>query len=107
MKALGYKGKIMKVCIEVDDQGQFTVGTEGMPMKPGMGGMAVAAPEGPGDAGMKPAATVDEALQIARDLLTNPQAQAAKPDQNEMWNRVQRDRALASQPGGPMMGKMG
>lgn len=99
------------VKIEVDDQGQFTVGVdsgdqEAGPAQVGMGGGMA---EGQEDAGMKPAANVDEALQIARDLLTNPQAQAAqaKPDQNEMWNRVQRDRALEQQPGGPMMGKMG
>ena len=96
----------IKVCIEVDDQGQFTVGVDSGDQEAGGEQMGMA--ESQEDAGMKPAASVDEALQIARDLLTNPQAQAAqaKPDQNEMWNRVQRDRAMANQPGGPMMGKM-
>ena len=89
----------IKVSIELDDQGQFTVGVDSGDQE--AGGMSMA--EGQEAAGMKPAANVDEALQIARDLLTNPQAQA-KPDQNEMWNRVQRDRAMANQPGGPMMG---
>jgi hypothetical protein len=28
-----------------------------------------------------------------------------EPSQNEMWNQVQRDRAMNNQPGGPMMGQ--
>lgn len=96
-----------KTCveIEVDDQGQVTVG------------VCPPEQETPGEEQqdkqyMQPAQSVEEALTTAKDLLTNPQAQAAEggqqpggQSQNDMWNKVQRDRAMESQPGGPMMGQ--
>lgn len=73
----------------------------GMGMAPTGAAPAVATPAGQEEAGMQPAKDVDDALNKARALLTG---EAGKPDQNEMWNRVQRDRAMADQPGGPLMG---
>ena len=85
----------MKVCIERDDQGQFTVGidtadqeggdhsVEGL-MQPEGGGtpsgqhmMPDGQPMGEGaeDAGMKPATDIDDALNQARALLAGPQTE--------------------------------
>ena len=48
---------------------------------------------------MQPAASVDEALAKAKEALGGAAAQS--PD--DQWNQVQKDRAMANQPGGPMM----
>lgn len=101
----------MEVCIKKDEQGNFSVGAEAedMPQQgAGMGGgmagmMGQEAPEGKEDAGMKPAKDLEDALNQARQLLSGSEQGGGDP--NEMWNRVQRDRALAEQPGGPMMGR--
>ena len=99
-----------KFCIEQDDQGQFTAGPDTADQEAPAGGMAAEGgmpmgAEGQEDSGMSPVKDLEAALQVARDYFANPQAQTAKtPSQSDMWNRVQRDRALASQPGGPMMG---
>lgn len=102
------------VKIEVDDQGQYSVGldktdveaTAGMQpgaMQPGgMPGMG-AAPEATEDAGMQPAESVDAALEMARGLLTQGKPEA----QGNIWDRVKRDKQMQSQPGGPMMGMKG
>lgn len=50
---------------------------------------------------MQPVGSIDEALAKAKEVL----AGQGEADQNDMWNRVQRDRQMSSQPGGPMMGK--
>ena len=102
----------MKVCIEKDEQGQFTVGVDsgdqdagGMGPRMMAGGEPV---EGQEDAGMQPVADIEAALSTARDLLsggTGVQTQEAMDGQ--MWNRAKADRQMAKQPGGPMMGKMG
>lgn len=85
--------------------GNPPAGGAGAPMMPGgnveMGGPGGA--EGSEQAGMSPVKDLEAALQVARDFFTNPQAQAAQNDEG-MWNKVQADRAMASQPGGPMMG---
>lgn len=106
---------MIAVKIELDDAGKYTVGIDTADQDAGQqggaptGGMMSAAPEGQEDAGMQPVADLEAALSAARDLLTNPQAQAADqgtaPDQ--MWNTVKRDRQMQAQPGGPMMGTMG
>jgi len=69
----------MAICveIEVDDQGQVTVGVSPP-------GQESSAPDQQEDKSyMQPAKSVQDALQTANDLLTNPQAQqaAAAPDQ--------------------------
>ena len=105
----------MKVCIEKDDQGQFTVGIDsGDQEAGGMGGGAM----GPrmmaggepidGQGGMQPVADIEAALSTARDLLsggTGVQTQEAMDGQT--WNRAKAARQMQKQPGGPMMGKMG
>lgn len=93
----------MEVCIKKDENGQFSVGTEAADMPQQGGMMGQEAPEGQEDAGMKPAKDLEDALNQARQLLSGGEQGAGDP--NEMWNRVQRDRALADQPGGPMMGR--
>jgi hypothetical protein len=99
----------MEVCIKKEN-GQFSVGAEPADSAPqqgaGMGGgmasmMGQEAPEGQEDQGMKPAKDLEDALNQARQLLSGGEGGG---DPNEMWNRVQRDRAIADQPGGPMMG---
>ena len=102
--------------IEIDtDSGAVMVGVEppdesaGAPMDQG------AAPAVEDKSYLQPANSVDEALSTAKDLLTNPQAQAAEaptPEQvgksrDQMWNKVRADRQTANQPGGPMMGGNG
>jgi hypothetical protein len=64
------------VKIEKDDQGQFSVGVDagdqdegmaaGKPMMPGMS----MPPEAQEDSGMQTVASIDEALSIAKDLLS-------------------------------------
>ena len=92
----------MEVCIRKDENGQFSVGVEAeegndVAMMSKQGGMQ----EGQEDAGMKPAKDLEDALNQARQLLSGGE----DPSQNDMWNQVQRDRAMANQPGGPMMGR--
>jgi hypothetical protein len=99
----------MEVCIKKDENGQFSVGTHaeamesgemkggGMGMMSGQGGMG----EGQESGGMKPAKDLEDALNQARQILSSGE----EPSQNDMWNQVQRDRAMANQPGGPMMGR--
>lgn len=57
----------MKICIESQDDGTFLVGKDA-PMGEGaeMGAMPQEMPQGQG---MQPAASVDEALELARQLL--------------------------------------
>lgn len=93
----------MKVCIEKSEDGQFSVGPEaeeGMAKSGGMGMMGQGG-EMQESAGMKPAKDLEDALNQARQLLSEGEG----PSQNDMWNQVQRDRAMANQPGGPMMGR--
>ena len=94
----------MKVYIEKSGDGTFSVGIESGDadqggMGAGQGGMAMGGMGG--DNGMQPAASLEEALQKAGRLL-----QGGQELPNDQWNRVQRDRAMANQQGGPMMGKM-
>lgn len=101
----------MKVCIEKSEDGQFSVGMEpmegeksgGMGMiKSGMGGgSGLGMNQGEQGAQMKPAKDLEDALNQARQLLAGGEGLS----QTDMWNQVQRDRAMANQPGGPMMGR--
>lgn len=77
----------LTVCIEIDDDGQITVGTEPDEAEQGgqqSGGMPGAQPmQGQGeeseDANMRSVKSIDEALQVAGDLLRNaPQVQDAE-----------------------------
>lgn len=92
----------MKVCVEIEldtDTQQVTVG----PCEPREEGA------GEAESQMQPAQDIDSALAIAKDLLTNPQAQEAQqagpamaPDGGRMmgkmtpqdmaWNKVSADR---------------
>ncbi len=86
----------IKVCIEIDAAGKITVGEDtsdqdeggqlldaGMPAKAGgtpgsmPAGMSPGGvqPEGREDAGMQPAGSIDEALAIAKSLLTGQSGQ--------------------------------
>jgi len=92
----------MEVCIKKDENGQFSVGVEpdeatANPMMGGEG-MQQEASEG---RQMNPAKDLEDALNQARQLLSSGEDQS----QSDMWNKVQRDRAMANQPGGPMMGR--
>ncbi len=108
------------VQIEVEDDGSVTVGQPpedsgaegatpsgsmpgGMPMGTMMasGGTGASGSEEKADKSfMQPAASIDDALQKARAILTQGQPEA----QGNIWDRVKRDKQMASQPGGPMMG---
>ena len=74
----------MKVCIERDEQGQFSVGVDtadqegqsiGSLMQPEQMPMQGQAPEAEEDAGMQPATDIDDALNQARALLAGPQTE--------------------------------
>lgn len=82
------------VAIEVADDGTCKVGE----LPPGATAQYAQA--------MQPAGSVDEALQAAGQMLGGSEEQGEQPpDKNAMWNKVQADRAMAGQPGGPMMGQ--
>ena len=75
----------IKVCIEIDEKGQVTVGAEpeeqAEPQE-----TAVAESQGMADAGqdyMRPVKSVDEALQVARDLLANAGQVGAAMEQKD------------------------
>ncbi len=110
-----------KICVEIEvgEDGSVRVGIE--PQEEyAQDAAGAGTPTGPGDQPgpddkpyLQPAQSVDDALQTAKDLLTNPQAQDANaaptPEQlgkskDQMWNKVRADRQTANQPGGPMMG---
>lgn len=84
----------MGICveIEIDDQGQVMVGVD--PEKE-------EAPEPKGY--MQPAQSVEDALQTAKDLLTNPQAQAAQaaPAQPGMDAQAAAQQSFGAIRGGP------
>lgn len=62
------------VCIEVDAQGQYTVGLEPQ-------GMEGQESEDQEKSYMSPVKSLDDALRVAKDLLTSDQAQSAENDQ--------------------------
>jgi hypothetical protein len=93
-----------KICVEIefDDQtGEYSVG-ECEPKAEPMG--ANGQESEPAGGNEQTFQDVDSALQAAKDLLANPQS--AAPNKDQMWNKVRAQRQMASQPGGPMMGKM-
>lgn len=86
------------ICVEIEldpATGAYSVG-KCEPKEESAGGEVQA-----DTAGEQQFQNVDEALQAAKDLL----AESGGQSQNDAWNQVQRDRAMANQPGGPMMGK--
>jgi hypothetical protein len=71
------------VCIEMEDDGSISVGLEPTDMAEGGqgGGGGAEGSQGQEDAEssyMKPAKSLDDALQVAKDLLTSDQAQQAQ-----------------------------
>lgn len=87
----------MEVCIKKDENGQFSVGVEAEEGND----IAMMSKQGQESSDMKPAKDLEDALNQARQLLSGGEG----PSQNDMWNQVQRDRAMANQPGGPLMGR--
>lgn len=83
----------MKTCVEIEldtDSGQITVG----PCEPSE------EKAGEGETGMQPAKDIDSALQMAKDMLTNPQAQAGQQGADQGAGPA------AAPGGGQMMGRM-
>lgn len=69
-----------KLCIEVSDDGQVSVGLEPPMEEPGgMGG------EPPQDDYMQPVGSLDEAFEAARELLSSPEQDAADAEGNEAF----------------------
>lgn len=65
----------MAVEIEIDSQGRITVGMPPQPEETGQQDMQE------DKSYMSPAQSVDDALKVARDMLTNPQAEQAAKQQ--------------------------
>ena len=88
---------MVTVMIKAGDDGQVTVGV--MPAE------MMAMHEGKEMGAMQPAQSVDDALQMAKDLLTNPQSEQGPTQapgggmmmgkmgpQDQMWSKVSQDR---------------
>lgn len=60
-----------KICIKVDDQGAITVGVDAHDAEMGEMGEMGGIPEDDAGGGYAPAQSIDEALQVARDIYNN------------------------------------
>lgn len=90
-----------KVCIEVDDNGQILVGLEPAEMEQMQGGMQQGGEEQSEQSYMKPVKSIDDALSVARDLLTGDTGEQAQQANEQSFQQGFQGR----QPMGPA--KMG